>query len=96
MAPDRSTLLELAAKYVWWTPPEDVLANHLDRLTVGVMEMGTWEDANRLLAEIGEDAFRKVLEAPPAGAISAKSLAFWHYRLGLPGEPPKAGRRTFQ
>lgn len=93
---DRAHLLALAAKYVWWTPPETVVANQLDRLAVNVMEMGTWEDANELLAEIGQDRFLAVLKSPPPGAISSKSLAFWHYRLGLPDEPPKASKRMFQ
>jgi hypothetical protein len=93
---DRSEMLSLAAKYVWWNPPEHVVANQLDRLTVNVMELGTWEDANKLLDEIGPDRFLSVLKSPPAGTISAKSLAFWHHRLGLLGEPPKARRRTFK
>ncbi|MTJ80507.1 MAG: hypothetical protein F8N37_05750 [Telmatospirillum sp.] len=92
----RARLLTLAARYVWWNPPEKVLSDQLDKLTVNVMEMGTWEDAGALLAEIGRDRFLAVLKAPPAGAISSKSLAFWHYRLGLPGDPPKASKRVFQ
>ena len=93
---NNSEMLSLAAKYVWWIRPEQVVANQLDRLTVNVMEMGTWEDANRLLSEVGPDRFISVLRSPPPGTISTKSLAFWHYRLGLPGEPPKARKRTFQ
>lgn len=96
MTTNRAELLRLAAKYVWWNPPEEVVAHQLDRLTVSVMEIGTWEDANALLDEIGPDPFVKVLKSPPPGTISAKSLAFWHYRLGLPGDPPKPSRRTFQ
>jgi hypothetical protein len=93
---NRAELLVLAARYVWWTPPATVVANQLDKLTVSVMEMGTWEDANALLAEIGQDRFLAVLKSPPAGAISSKSLAFWHHRFGLSGEPPKASKRVFQ
>lgn len=95
-AMDKSVMLSLAAKYVWWNSPEYVVATLLDRLTVNVMEMGSWEDANQLLAEIGPERFISVLRSPPAGLISTKSLRFWHYRLGLPGEPPKARQRTFQ
>lgn len=96
MSSNRCELRELAAKYVWWNPPEKVVAEQLDKLTVNVMEMGTWEDANALLDEIGPERFLSVLRAPPAGIISSKSLAFWHYRLGLPGDPPTASRRAFQ
>lgn len=88
-------LLTLAARYVWWVPPQTVVANQLDRLTANVREMGTWEDANALLAELGPARFVSILKSPPPGVISTKSLRFWHYRLGLPGEPPKASKRAF-
>src|SRR3546814_104959 len=86
-------LVKLSAKYIWWNPPEYVLEHQLDRLTANVMELGTWEDANRLLAAVGPQRFISVLKSPPPGVLSAKSLAFWHYRLGLPGDPPKPTRR---
>jgi hypothetical protein len=92
----QNDLLALAAKYVWWNPPEVVVANQLDKLTANVMEMGTWEDANALLARIGPDRFLAILESPPPGGISSKSLAFWHHRFGLPGAPPRATKRSFQ
>lgn len=93
---ESADLLSLAAKYVWWNPPEAVVANQLDKLTVNVMEMGTWEDANTLLAKTGADRFLAILESPPPGQISSKSLAFSHYRFGLPGAPPKASKRVFR
>ena len=86
-------LLRLAGRYVWWTRPDAVVASGLPRLVVSVMELGTWEDAHELLDIVGPQMFIDVLKAPPPGVISAKSLAFWHNRLGLEGEPPKAGRR---
>lgn len=91
-----SEMLKLASKYVWWSPPEHVLENQVDRLVANVMELGTWEDANRLLAEVGRDRFISVLDAPPPGIVSAKSLAFWHRRLGRPGDPPKPTVRSFR
>lgn len=89
-------LLKLAAKYVWWNPPDQVVKNQIDRLVANVMELGTWEDSNRLLAAVGSERFVSVLRSPPPGVISARSLAFWHCRLGLAGDPPKPGVRTFQ
>lgn len=85
--------LRLAAKYVWGTPPEIVVSSGLRGLVVNVMEFGVWEDANELLELIGPELFVDVLESPPPGAISSRSLAFWHYRLGRPGAPPKARKR---
>jgi hypothetical protein len=86
-------LLRLAAKYVWWTPPETVVSQGLPRLVTSVMEMGAWEDAVDLSRILGRDAFVSILDAPPPGAISDRSLAFWHYRLGLEGPPPKSRAR---
>ena len=86
-------LLRLADKYVWWTPPDGVVSEGIPRLVASVMELGTWEDANELLRLLGKDVFIAVLEAPPAGAVSAKSLAFWHVRLGMKGPPPTPRRR---
>jgi hypothetical protein len=88
-----SEMLRLAAKYVWWTPPDIVVSEGMYGLVASVMEMGTWEDASALIEYVGIDAFRGVLKSPPAGVISNRSLAFWHYRLGGDGTPPRSRRR---
>jgi hypothetical protein len=88
-----SETLRLAAKYVWWTPPDIVVSEGMSRLVANVMEMGTWEDASALIECVGVDLFIEVLRSPPAGVISDRSLAFWHYRLGRQGAPPRSRRR---
>lgn len=88
-----SEMLRLAAKYVWWTPPDIVVSDGMSRLVANVMEMGTWEDASALIECVGIDMLREVLKSPPVGVISNRSLAFWHYRLGGHGAPPKSRRR---
>lgn len=86
----------LAAKYVWWTPVETVLADGIPGLVASVMELGTWEDAALLLRHVGPEPFREILRSPPPGAISDRSLAFWHYRLGASADvPPPRARRRF-
>ena len=86
-------LLEIARRYVWWSDPEQTLAENLPRLMAQVMEMGTWDHAHALLDVVGEEAFRKVLRHPPPGVFSPKSWVFWHRRLGLGEAPPlKTGR----
>jgi hypothetical protein len=57
------------------------------------MEVGTWEDAAEMMELVEADAIGAVLDAPPAGVISARSLAFWHARLGRPGDPPLPKKR---
>ena len=88
-----SEMRRLAAKYVWWTPPDVVLSEGMSRLIANVMEMGTWEDACALIECVGIDLFREVLKFPPTGVISDRSLAFWHYRLDGHGTPPRSRRR---
>ena len=90
---DRDELLTLAQRYVWFTPPDEVVDHNLRRLVAAVMEQGTYEDAHALLAHLGESAFIRALTDHPIGALSDKSLAFWHYRLRQPGTPPRARRR---
>lgn len=89
----RQDLLTLAATYQWSTPAERVVAEDMPGLIARVMELGTWDDAHALLAETGPEAFLAVLDHPPAGVLSNKSLAFWHCRLGRSGPPPTARRR---
>ena len=86
-------MLRLAAKYVWWTPPNVVVSEEVPRLVANVMELGTWEDASTLIECVGTGPFMDVLRSPPAGVVSDRSLAFWHYRLGGQGTPPKSSPR---
>jgi hypothetical protein len=90
---ENKRLLELAAKYVWWTSPDITVSENIDKLVANVMELGTWDDAVALLDTIGADPFLEILDAPPIGVISDKSLAFWHHRLGREGTVPKSRRR---
>jgi hypothetical protein len=92
MNPFPSRLIEIARRYVWWSTPEQTLADNLPRLVAQAMELGTWEDAHALLDMIGRDAFVDVLRHPPAGVFSPKSWSFWHHRLGL-GEAPELETR---
>lgn len=92
-ATENKRLLELAAKYVWWTSPDITVSANIDKLVANVMELGTWDDAVALLDIVGPDPFLALLDAPPPGIISDKSLAFWHHRLGRHGAAPKSRRR---
>jgi hypothetical protein len=89
----RNRLERLASRYIWWTPPERTVTENLPRLVAAVMEMGTWDDAHELRSIVGDRAIAEVLDAPPAGVLSARSLAFWHARLGRAGDPPLPAKR---
>lgn len=90
---ENQQLLQLASKYIWWTAPETTVSHGIPRLVANVMELGTWDDAVCLLEMVGPEIFIDILGAPPVGVISDKSLAFWHYRLGGLGLPPRSRRR---
>lgn len=91
---DRQILVPFARKYVWWKTPEDAVAKPW-RVVAQVMDIGDYEDVQRLVRLLGEDAFRDAIAAAEAGQFNARSWAYWHYRLGLaePGCVPPMPRR---
>jgi hypothetical protein len=89
-------LIPYAARYIWWEAPEQAVRRPL-RVIAQVMDLGDFEDANQLLAEVGRLAFREALGQAGPGWFNARSWHYWHYRLGLaePGArvPPMPRRR---
>lgn len=88
--PQKSELLTaLAAKYVWWSSPAEAMVRPM-RLAAHIMNMGDYEDVQRLVAALGEDYLRDVLKHAEIGQFNARSWAYWHYRLGVakPGQVP--------
>ena len=84
----RAQLLEDATRYIWWEKPDDALRRPL-RVVAQVMNLGDFEDVQRLLAVLGEKAFREALTKAEPGWFNERSWSYWCYRLGLtaPGEP---------
>ena len=80
------TLLSFA-KYLWWKTPPEAIASP-ERLIAQVMDIGTYEDVQKLTAGTGKEMLRGILRNAQAGYFNPKSWAYWHYRLGLvkPGE----------
>lgn len=91
-----SLLETLAARYVWWKSPEEALEMPT-HIVAQVMNIGDYDDVQRLSASLGDEYFRDVLRHAEAGEFNARSWAYWHYRLGLarPGCVPPMPRRTF-
>jgi hypothetical protein len=75
-------LPSLARKYIWWQPPECALGDP-HRLIAQVMNIGTHADAEALRAQLGDDAFKHVLQTARAGEFSERSWHYWHLILGL-------------
>lgn len=79
---DRNTLKQLAGKYIWWKTPEEAVAMP-ERVIAQVMNIGDYADVHALATLVGDDVLRAVLTHAEAGQFSARSWAYWHYRLGL-------------
>jgi hypothetical protein len=79
---DLRALKPYAAKYVWWKTADDAVAMP-QRVIAQVMNIGDYADVQRLAAEVGPAVLRDTLVHAEAGQFTARSWAYWHYRLGL-------------
>jgi hypothetical protein len=75
-------LESIAARLVWWKPPQEALADP-QRFLAQVMVYGTAEDVVATRRHFQDDALRKVLADPPPGLFDPRSWAYWHLVLGL-------------
>jgi hypothetical protein len=80
-------LLTVATRLFWWKEPEEALRD-APRFLAQVMTFGAWSDIQITLKAFGEEAFRKVLEDPPAGVFDPKSWNYWHIRFQMTPVPP--------
>lgn len=78
----KDTLYDFAAKYIWWSPPTEAI-EFPERVAAQVMNVGTFEDVNKLVELSGNDFLAHVLEHAEVGWFNARSWHYWHYRLHL-------------
>lgn len=93
---DRQGLMLLAQKYIWWKSPSDA-ADQPERVIAQVMNIGDFEDIQRLEALAGNDMLVEVLNRAEIGQFTPRSWTYWHYRLGIADidqVPPLPSRRT--
>lgn len=92
----KSTLLEFAAKYIWWKDPEDAI-RYPKKVISQVMNIGTLEDMSSLSELLPAEYLIGTLTSAEIGQFSDKSWGFWHYRLGLCefGKVPAMPSRSF-
>jgi hypothetical protein len=88
-AQDIEQLRPFATRCVWWKSAEEA-TQYPKRVVAQVMNIGSFEDIQRLEEVVGEQGLRLVLSPAEAGQFTARSWHYWHYRLGLshPGEVP--------
>ena len=94
---EQKTLKRLAAKYIWWKTPDEAVKQP-ERVVAQVMDIGDYEDVQMLAAQAGDEYLQEVLAHAEIGQYSARSWAYWHYRLGLakPGQAPALPRRRIE
>ena len=84
------TLEAVAARVVWWKPPAEALADRCHFLA-RVMTVGTFDEVRCVQGHFPPEAFRAVLDDPPAGVFDSRSWAYWN--LVLDREAPGLPRR---
>jgi len=97
-APARAELLRVATRYIWWEKPEKAIRRPI-RIIAQVMDIGDYDDVQRLIAALGLEPLREALTQADPGWFSERSWGYWCYRLGLtePGAPPPPlPQRVFQ
>ena len=94
---DLEFLKRLARKYVWWKTPDEAVAMP-ERVVAQVMNIGDYDDVQALADRVGDAYLRDVLTHAEIGQFSARSWAYWHYRLGLaePGRVPTMPTRRLR
>jgi hypothetical protein len=80
------TLREIAARYVWWQPP-DVTLSRPHHFLCQLMTLGTADDVRAVRRLVGDQALLEALEHAPPGVMDAKSWNFWHLFFGRPPPP---------
>jgi hypothetical protein len=71
-----------ARKYIWWQTPETPVASP-HRVIAQVMNIGTFDDAQALLRQVGEAEFKETLREARPGEFSERSWHYWHLVLGV-------------
>ena len=89
--PYNADLLSLAARVVWFEPPERALAEPV-RFPAYVMTYGTLQDVAVIRRYVQLDDFREALEHAPPGIMDERSWAYWNAMTGRYPVPPMPRR----
>lgn len=72
----------MAERYIWWKDPARALRRP-EQIAAQVMNLGDWDDVQKLARVMGDGYLRAVLQHAEAGEFNARSWAYWHYRLKM-------------
>ena len=84
------TLEAVAGRVIWWKPASEALADRRHFLA-RVMASGTFDEVCFVQSHFPPEAFRAVLEDPPAGVFDPRSWAYWNLVCGR--DAPELPRR---
>lgn len=76
----QENLLPFVKKYLWWWSPEAPIED-IHPLIAQVMDIGTFEDVQKLRQLAGDDALRQALKEARPGEFSPRSWEYWHLML---------------
>jgi hypothetical protein len=82
-----AALPKIAARYVWWQPPDATLARP-HHFLCQLMTLGTAEDVRTVRRAMGDRAFLDALDHAPPGIMDPKSWNYWHLFFGRQPPPP--------
>jgi len=74
-------LRRMALRYIWWQTPDESIKDPL-RVIAQVMDMGTLEDIQEMIAVHGKRRMAEVLKHARPGWFHPKSWAFWNIVSG--------------
>ena len=85
--PSTPELLAVARRVVWFTEPDEALADPV-RFLAYVMTYGTSDDLAALRGVVGKDEFCEVLDHAPPGVFDPRSWAYWNLKCRRQPTPP--------
>lgn len=85
--PLTEALKAIAARIVWFEPPEKALADPA-RFLAYAMRYATHEDMKSIRAHVSDEEFRTAIDMAPPGIVDPRSWAYWNLLLGRSPPPP--------
>ena len=89
--PRTPDLIKVAARVIWFEPPESALARPV-RFLAYLMTYGTAEDIAIVRRYVSEAGFREALEKAPPGIFDERSWAYWNIMADRYPPPPMPER----
>lgn len=89
-------LSAMAGKYIWWQI-DGCITDNSERIIAQLMDIGDYEDVQKMLALFDEDYLRTIIQKAQAGWFNIRSWHYWHYKLNLVdfGNVPPLPKRNF-